>query len=256
MMVWPPFGFAANPPDAMSLAQALFDRPNGRDVTTIGRMELIEKGKTPRVRQLVTYRLDRGRGETVTLIRFLEPKDIAGTGLLSVAKADGSSEQSLYLPELDRIRRVAGDRKGGRFVGSDLYFEDLHDRKPAKDRQRLIGKESIDGVPCEVLESVPIDGSDSVYRKRVSWIDTQTMMALRVDYFERDDATPSKRWSLLTRKRVQGYWTATDSRVADLGSGHETRLLVEQAIYDRKLPGKLFTPQALADEAIESEYRP
>jgi hypothetical protein len=31
---------------------------------------------------------------------------------------------------------------------------------------------------------------------------------------------------------------------------------VDKAVYDRKLPAKLFTPQALADEAIESEYRP
>ena len=33
-------------------------------------------------------------------------------------------------------------------------------------------------------------------------------------------------------------------------------LVVEQARYDRKLPPKLFNQQALADESVESGYRP
>ncbi|MDP1648560.1 MAG: outer membrane lipoprotein-sorting protein [Rubrivivax sp.] len=250
---------AAQPAQAdagASLAQAAFDRPIGRDLTTLGRMELVDRGRAPRVRELITYRVDRGRGETAYLVRFLEPRDIAGTGLLSLNRVDGSNEQSLYLPELDRVRRIAGDRKGGRFVGSDLYYEDLQERKPARDRHRLIGRETVNGIACEILESTPLDAADSVYLKRISWIDPQTLLAYRIDYFERDPAAPSKRWELLAHKRIQGYWTATDSRVTDLNTGHSTRLTVEKAVYDRRLPAKLFTPQALADEALESEYRP
>jgi hypothetical protein len=247
---------AAFADEAEHLAQAMFDRPAGRDLTTYTRMELTAKGRPPRVRELVAYRQTRGRGESANLMRFLAPPDIAGTGLLSIDRADGSNEQSLYLPELDRVRRISGDRKGGRFVGSDLYFEDLQARQPAKDQNRLLGKEAVDGVVCEVLESIPRDPADSVYRKRVSWIDPQTLLAHRVDYFERDDTTPTKRWVQLARKRVQGYWTVTDSRVTDLSSGHETRMIVEEILFDRKLPAKLFTPRALADESIESEFRP
>jgi hypothetical protein len=143
--------------DALELARAIHARPGGRDVTSISRMMLTEKGRAPRTRELMSYRLDRGRGETATLIRFLEPPDIAGTGLLSIDRSDGSNEQSLYLPELDRVRRISGDRKGGRFVGSDLYFEDLQQRQPAKDQHRLLGNETVDGVVCEVLESTPRD---------------------------------------------------------------------------------------------------
>jgi hypothetical protein len=77
-----------------------------------------------------------------------------------------------------------------------------------------------------------------------------------VDYFEKDPAAPSKRWLLRSKKRNQGYWTLTDSRMIDLESGHETRMVVDAALYDQKLPAKLFTTQALADESLESEYRP
>jgi len=253
-------GFVLAPPaladDASDLAQRVYDRPNGRDLTTLGRMVLTEKGRAPRIREIVTYRLDKSGGETANLIRFLDPEDIAGTGLLSIDKADGSTDQWLYLPALDRVRRISSDRKGGRFVGSDLYFEDLQERKPTKDRHRLLGKQTENGILCEVLESVPLDEDDSVYRKRISWVDPATAIVQRVDYFEKDPNTPSKRWLLRNKRRNQGYWTLTDSRMIDLGSGHETRMVVDAALYDQKLPAKLFTSQALADESLESEYRP
>lgn len=247
---------AASPDDARALAQSLFDRPAGRDLTTVVRMELTEKGRPPRTRELISYRLAKGRGESATLIRFLEPKDIAGTGLLSVTSADGSNEQSLYLPAMDRVRRIASDRKGGRFVGSDIYYEDLQERLPSKDRHRLLGKEEIGATTLTVLESVPVDPAESVYKKRVSLVDPQTLLVHRIDYFERDESTPTKRWEMLASKRIQGYWTVTDSRLTDLGTGHSTRLVVDGVKYDRKLPAQLFTPKALADETLEAEYRP
>lgn len=248
--------FPAAADEALALAQRVHDRPNGRDLTTLGRMVLTEKGRAPRIRELVTYRIDRSGGETANLIRFLDPEDIAGTGLLSVDKADGSADQWLYLPALDRVRRISSDRKGGRFVGSDLYFEDLQERKPSRDRHRLLGRQTENGILCEVLESVPIDPKDSVYLKRISWIDPETAIPQRVDYFEKDANSPSKRWLLRAKKRNQGYWTLTDSRMIDLQTGHETRMVVDAALYDQRLPARLFTTQALADENIESEFRP
>lgn len=242
--------------EAARLAQSVHDRPVGRDATTVSRMELVERGRAPRVRQLIAYRVDRGAAGSANLIRFIQPEDIEGTGLLGVTKADGSTDQWLYLPALDRSRRVAGDRKGGRFVGSDLYFEDLQERQPNKDRHRILGKETLGETPCDVLESVPVDPSSSVYLRRVSWVDPQTFLVLRVDYFERDEARPSKRWLALERRRIQNIWTVTQSLISDLQSGHETRLQVQKVIYDRKLPDKLFSSRALADEQIESEFRP
>lgn len=242
--------------DALKLAQAVADRPVGRDATLVSRMELAERGRSPRVRELVTYRLDRGNGTSANLIRFTSPEDIEGTGLLGLTKADGSTEQLLYLPALDRARRVAGDRKGGRFVGSELYFEDLQERKPLKDKHRLLGKEALGGVPCEMLESVPIDAESSVYLRRVSWIDPASMLVLRVDYFEKDESRPSKRWLAQQRRRVNNIWTVTDSVMTDLASGRETRLIVQKVLYDRKLPESLFTARVLSDEQIEAEYRP
>lgn len=248
--------FSAIADDALNLAQKVYNIPNGNDLTTLGRMALTEQGKTPRIREIVSYRLERKNGEIAKLIRFLDPEDIAGTGLLSIDKTAGEAEQWLYLPALDRVRRISSSRKGGRFVGSDLYFEDLQERNPTQDKHQITGKEVENNVQCIVLESIPIDPNDSVYSKRISWIDPSTNIALRVDYYENNQTSPSKRWKLRTKQKIQGYITATDSIMTDLNTGHQTRMVIDHAIYDQNLPEKLFSSQALADENLEAEYRP
>jgi len=67
---------------------------------------------------------------------------------------------------------------------------------------------------------------------------------------------PSKRWELPAHKRIQGYWTATDRLVTNLKTGHSARLTVDKPVYDRKLPARLFSAQALADEGIKKKFRP
>ncbi|OOG27247.1 outer membrane lipoprotein-sorting protein [Thioalkalivibrio denitrificans] len=239
------------------LAQQVYNRPDGDDMTTRGTMVLEEQGRSPRVRQMITYRLDVGYGEVWTLIRFTSPSDIADTGLLTLDHADGSSDQWLYLPALDRSRRIPSARKGGRFVGSDIFFEDLQDRKVDMDHHRILGDEEIFGVPTRILESVPVDPGNSTYGRRVSWVHEQSLLPLRIDFYApgRDDA-PVKRMEVHRLEQVQGFWTVMDSTFTDLGSGHSTRVVVDEALYDRRLPQSLFTSQSLEDPARERVHRP
>lgn len=240
----------------MRLAQRIYDRPDGDDASSAVTMTLTEEGRSPRVRSLFLYRLSADSGDVSTLIRFTEPADIEGTGLLTQDAADGTSNQWIYLPAMQRVRRVDSNRKGGRFVNSDYYYEDLRDRKPAMDVHRVIGRERIGKVDCEVLESVPAEAGNSVYVRRLSWIDPSSLLPLRVDFFEKDAEKPSKRLVVERREQVNGYWTVMDSTLTDLGSGHQTRLTVNRIVYDRKLPARLFSAKTLEEERTEKEFRP
>ena len=97
---------------------------------------------------------------------------------------------------------------------------------------------------------------NSVYLRRVSWIDPASLLPLRVDFFEKDAEQPSKRLEVVVRDQVQGYWTVMDSTLSDLRSGHRTRLVVERIAYDRGLPTRLFSSKALEDGRGEKEFRP
>lgn len=242
--------------DGLALAQRVYDRPDGKDVTSVVTMTLSQEGNRPRVRNMLVFRADGAAGAVSTLIRFTAPADIQGTGLLTLDAADGSTNQWIYLPAMQRVRRVDSSRQGGRFVNSDYYFEDLKDRKPGADTHRIIGREKLGDTVCEVLESVPQPADNSVYLKRLSWIDPRSLLPLRMDFFERQSDQPSKRLVVAQREQVQGYWTVMDSTLSDLQTGHQTRLQVERVLYDRRLPASLFTSRALAEERLEQPYRP
>lgn len=242
--------------DGLALAQRVYDRPDGKDVTSVVTMTLSQEGNRPRVRNMLVFRADGAGGQVATLIRFTAPADIQGTGLLTLDAEDGSTNQWIYLPAMQRVRRVDSNRQGGRFVNTDYYFEDLKDRKPAADTHRIVGREKLGESLCDVLESVPMQADNSVYLKRLSWIDPRSLLPLRMDFFERQADQPSKRLLVARREQIQGYWTVMDSTLSDLQTGHQTRLQVERVLYDRQLPASLFTSRALADERAEQPYRP
>lgn len=239
-----------------ALAQRVYARPDGSDSASRGQMILTEHGRSPRHRTLFTFRREPSAREISTLIRFESPTDIRGVGMLTVDMPHEQSRQWLYLPELRRTRRISASHKGGRFVGSDFFYEDLRDREPELDTHRLIGKGVYAGTTCDLLESTPVDPDNSVYARRLSWIDPQSLLALRVDFFAADSTEPIKRYTVNTKAVIDGYWTVTEATMRDLVSAHETRLTVERVVYDRGIPPRLFSRATLEDPSRDMRHRP
>ncbi|MEF8794633.1 outer membrane lipoprotein-sorting protein [Thiohalorhabdus sp.] len=238
------------------LARKVDQRPDGEDAAIRSTMVLQSSGAEPRVRKLRTFRLDRGDKEVWSLTRFVEPANIDGTGLLTRDYAGGETDQWLFLPALEKVRRIAGDRKGGRFVGSDLFYEDLRDREASMDRHRLRGTESLDGTTTKVLVSTPVDPGNSTYSKRVRWIHPRTLIDLRVDFYKKAREEPIKRMRVHRIEKVQGYWTVMDSTTTDLRSGHKTRIRVEELRYDQGLPEDLFNRRVLSSPGEADRFQP
>jgi hypothetical protein len=241
---------------ALALARKVYDRPLGRGFTERAIMTLTQEGSQPRERSLYGFHLRGDGGERKTLVRFTSPADVQDTALLTHDHAGDESEQWLYLPALKRVRRISASRKGGRFVGSDYFYEDLQDREPDMDHHRLLGKSKVSGLDCTLLESTPVNPGNSVYGKRVSCIHPNVLIPLQVEFYPRRGNAPIKRLKIAKIKKIQGYWTVLDSAMEDLETGHSTRFRIEAVRYDQDLPMRLFTPQALGDPGLGAGYQP
>lgn len=245
--------------DGLDLANKIHYRPRPADQASFSVMTLSGAG-VDRVRELYQYRQDGAkRGDTATLIRFVNPRDIAGTGLLTNDFAGSDdSDQWVYLPAAGRERRISSDRKGGKFLGSDFYFEDLRDRDPRKDNHRILGQTELDGKKMWQLESVPLDPDNSVYSKRIGWIDPVTYTPMRLDYYVRGTDTPVKRWLVNKIERLGAFWVVTDRTMTDLQSGTSTRLVDVRTLADQGMDPNLFSRRALVDRAqqMEKKWRP
>jgi hypothetical protein len=107
--------------------------------------------------------------------------------VLSHARVGEDAEQWLYLPSLNRVKRIAANNRTGAFVGSEFSFEDLTANEGRKYVWRLVGNEPCGALSCFVVEAKPKDAS-SAYSKRVLKIDTTEMRIQSVDFFDRGGA--------------------------------------------------------------------
>lgn len=238
------------------LAQAVFDQSTGKDVSSRIIMVLTSKGKKPRQRVLYSYAKDKGDAERWTLLRFIKPNNIAKTGLLTKDYSGGKSGQWIYLPALDRVRRISSSRKGGRFVGSDFQYEDLTDREVNMDNHRILGEDKVGGIRCTLLESIPVKKSNSIYSKRISCIHPKILIPLRIDYYSKKKKQPVKRLRARKIKKVRGYWTIFDSTMYNLKTGRSTQLFTTDVKYDQGIPDTLFSQRGLSDDSHEVAFRP
>lgn len=235
------------------LATAVYNRADGQNSFSLGAMALIEKGKKPRLRQMLTFRLDQDNGDTLSLIRFKKPADIKDTGLLTINyESDKDSDQWIFLPAVKKSRRISSKRQGGRFVGSDIFYEDLKKRQVNKDTHNILRKEKLNGMDTIVLESIPVSEDSSVYDKRISWVHEKTLLPIRIDLYQNGEKKPVKRSLVKQMKKIQGFWTIMKSVTRDLETQHETHIQMQKVFYDQKdIMSDLFTQKYLEDPQRE-----
>lgn len=248
-----------------TLAEAVNQRPRGDRIAMLQRMELLEPGRDVRVRELYAFRRNAtaAEQEAASLIRFSAPADVAGTGLLTIGEDAADSEQWVYLPARQMTRRIPSGQRGGRFAGSDFFYEDLRDRSHELDEHIWQGTASLGDTAAEIVDSIPHDPDSSVYAKRRGWIDPERALILRVDYYAPKGAagsapadTPFKRYWVLDTAKIEGYLTVAESVMEDLESGHRTRLVNLRTRYDETIPDRIFTRRALEDPIVERPFRP
>ncbi|GAB6059696.1 hypothetical protein JCM31598_28130 [Desulfonatronum parangueonense] len=179
-----------------------------------------------------------------TFMRFTAPADISGTGFLSIEDGRGATEQFIFLPALNRTRRIAASQKGRSFVNSDFTYEDM-ERRPVDDSEhQLTGSETLEGVATWILESRPKPDSDSQYGLLRIWVAQELDVPLKIDYFDRQDQH-IKQYRVLRLEDIQGIWTETEVVMEDLTSGHSTILKTKEIRYNLGLADSLFTQQNL-----------
>lgn len=126
--------------DGVQIAKKVLDRNEGQDASSKIRMLLIDKGGRKRFRSLITVVKQYG-DVSKSYIRFTSPADIDGTAFLTWENKDRDDDQFLYLPALQRVRRIVSSQKSNRFVNTDYTYEDLQSRKVEQDTHTILGEE-------------------------------------------------------------------------------------------------------------------
>ena len=100
------------------IAQKVHDRDEGDNSTSKMKMTLVDKNGKKRVRELKTFTKDKGE-DKLKLMFFLTPADVKNTAFLTYDYEDSNKDddQWLYLPELQKVKRIASSDKSFSFYG-------------------------------------------------------------------------------------------------------------------------------------------
>jgi hypothetical protein len=194
---------------------------------------------------------EEGRTKTVTV--FLEPASVRNTRFLTIENSGRADDQWIYLPSLRRVRRIAAGEQESSFMGSDFSYSDMSYGRERIDESnhRLVRDETLDGRTCAVVESIATADSSSEYRRQLSWVDRQTWIPLRVEFYRSGSETPGKILTAGDLEQADGRWLARRLTMTTTGTGHRTELHITRVRYGLPLASGYFTTAFLETGRIQ-----
>lgn len=124
----------------------------------------------------------RTKAATEIVYQVLWPKERKGESFLIRKAADRAPSGTHFVPP-DSVRPIASSQMRDAVFGSDLSYEDIVENFFAWEHQAIVGTETVDRVPCQILESKPGKADRSTYGRVRSWIDVKRLVPLRVEKY-------------------------------------------------------------------------
>ena len=149
------------------------------------------------------------------------------------------------MPELGKTRRIAAAEGGGRFVGTDISYDDISsaNRETEKDTHKILRQEKLAGADCYVIESTPRDSSYQ-YSKMILWIDKGSYVNYRLELYDKKGKL-TKIFETLELRNVDGRLSPWVTKMTTTGSGTFTTIYVQKLQYDANIPEAVFTTNYL-----------
>ena len=243
LMLFPLLVFSKSGRD---IAEMIENRPAPDDLINQTVMILTNsKGKT-RTHKMISKSKN---GSEKQIIWFLEPKDDRGIAFLKIEHENRDDEMRMWLPAFKKVRRISSKKKSDSFMGSDLSFEDLSNRRlNGNDYKRLEDAKWL-GRDCYVLETVPKKESKSNYVRHVSWIDKNHMNILKEQSFnKKNKLEKEKHFSYETRGE---YQLIKKVNVENLLKKHATEITFSDMVINSGISDKLFNDISLRRLPLE-----
>lgn len=218
------------------------DNTRSQDSTSTMTMR-IQSGKKERVREVEMFAKSYGDVDK-SLMRFLSPSDVKGTGFLIWGQEDRDDDQWLFLPALRRVKKIASNKRDGSFMGSDFSYYDMEDRSVDEGEHKLLRTEPCGDKECYVLESTDKSRKDPVYSKSIVWIEKDRFLTLKMELYDKK-GEHFKTASFENYEQVKNRWVAKKVIMKNVQEDTQTVLEIGDVKLDEGLGDEYFTQRYL-----------
>jgi len=252
IMALPVFAEGLSAHDVMKNVDERYD---GDTAVGTSKMILIDRRERQRVRDFHLYRKDYGE-DSKSLSFFSSPADIAGTAYLNYDWDDDARDDDswLYLPALQKVKRIAAGDESDPFLGSDFSYADVNGLEFSwYDYTFIKDSEMVDGHDCWVIEVLPKPEykqkaeSTTGYLKSHSWIRKDNFVQVRGKiWVERGDKV--KYFSATDIQLIENVWTPMKLQMITTKNDkqeHASIIQVEAIKYNQPLDDEMFTTETM-----------
>lgn len=214
-------------------------------------MTIMNKKGKERKREFVIIRKDmEDGGDQRFFVYFQAPGDVRRMSFLAWKNPHGEDARWIYVPAIDLTRQISARDKFSSFAGSDFTYEDVSGRHWAEDTHASKGEETVDGRAAYLIESVPAEGKDSSYNRRLTWIDKETLLPIKSEYYGKKDAL-ERLYEITATAEFAGHPTVTAQRMTDVKKKSTSTVVFSAIEYDLEVDDKIFTEGRLSSPPRE-----
>jgi len=239
---------SSNSTDGLKIMTAVSERDRGKDYVVSTSWVLTKKGRVTN-RMAYTEKRKNYRGQKgliyKSIIRYTAPPNV---GRRAFVAWNYKGRQKTFWYWVDRM--TVGQRTTNiEFLRppaeSDFSVMDYVDVNLEEETHRLLKSEKDKDRIYNVVESTPLN-KDIKYGKRVSWIDQENLIPLKIDYFDRNGML----WKTLriTWQNKAGLWLWKKAEVENAQNDYKTFIVIEDIRVNLGLHDREFTRVALAQK--------
>jgi hypothetical protein len=182
------------------------------------------------------------RSQVMARVEF--PGDLAGAAFLVRDGADAAA-MYMYLPSVNRVKRLAGPVMTGKLWGTDFSYNEFRQITAAFAGGAAVheGMAQLGGRPVHRLKLTPGPAEQQPYSAIDVLVDQQTCVPLRAEFRAGERVRKVFTVSPADLRQAGSHWYAGQMDLRDMGAGTHTQLRVLGIAVGVALSASYFHPQ-------------
>lgn len=181
------------------------------------------------------------------MLKIDAPSNLKGAAYL-VRETDDFLRDGMfvYLPAVNRVRRITGNFADGSLMGTEFSYYDFKQLQGAFGDMsgKLERTEQIEGRPADVLAFKALPEVETRYTGVRAWVDQKTCVVLRADFLEGEKVIKRMTAPAKALQQSGKYWYLSEIELEVLGTGTRSSLRLGEVTSGSELSSVYFSPQS------------
>lgn len=232
--------------DGAEIMKRVDDQSEPKTTHALIQMILTDQNGEKNERVIEQWSAKDSNGDNHSVMVFHSPASVKNTRFLTKENQGRDDDQWIFLPSLNRVRRIASGEGDSSFMGTEFTYQDLGSREYDDYTYKYLRRENVQGYDCYVVETRPKPGVDSSYHHTIGWVtvDESINTSVKMEIYE-SETELLKVMTVEDLSQVDGYWIPRSLTMKNMQNNRSTTLVQQRLELDKPVNTKRFSQRFL-----------